>query len=72
MAAWDSAMANKHTAPDDHPMHLRGLVQALKLVADAVRAEGEEHVCDALYSIGNSMETHIEALEDGLRTKQTD
>jgi hypothetical protein len=43
-------------------MHLRHLLEAIKLVGDAIK-EDSEHVTNALYDIVRAMRRHIEALE---------
>ena len=47
---------------EEHLLHLRHLLQALKLVADAVH-EDQAHVTNALYALANAMLSHIEAIE---------
>ena len=54
------------TSIDDHSLQLRNLIQALKLMADAIE---EKHINEALYGIANAMDTHIEAAEQQLKPK---
>ena len=51
-------------ATGDHTMHLRHLLQALQLVADAITESQGQHVNEALYGITNAMWDHVIALEE--------